>query len=36
LPGALPATAPTRVLAEPHPSWVAALEHAWLQRYVGR
>ena len=36
LPGALPATAPTRVLAEPHPSWVATLEHAWLQRYVGR
>jgi putative thiamine transport system substrate-binding protein len=36
LPGALPVTAPGRVLAEPHPSWVAALEQAWLQRYVGR
>jgi putative thiamine transport system substrate-binding protein len=36
LPGALPVTAPGRVLAEPHPSWVAALERAWLQRYVGR
>ncbi|OZB14353.1 MAG: ABC transporter substrate-binding protein [Marinobacter sp. 34-60-7] len=36
LPDALPATAASRVLAEPHPSWVAALEQAWLQRYVGR
>ena len=25
-----------RVLAEPHVSWVDALDRAWLQRYVGR
>jgi len=36
LPGTLPATALERVLAEPHVSWVDALDRAWLQRYVGR
>lgn len=36
LPGSLPSSTSERLLAEPHPSWVAALNRAWLRRYVGR
>lgn len=36
LPGTLPVVALGQVLAEPHASWVDALDRAWLQRYVGR
>lgn len=28
--------APARLLAEPHPSWTAALERAWVSRYGSR
>ncbi|GEK51530.1 ABC transporter substrate-binding protein [Vreelandella venusta] len=32
-PSALPADALSNTLAEPHPSWMTALQDAWLQRY---
>ncbi|MFC7369666.1 ABC transporter substrate-binding protein [Vreelandella zhaodongensis] len=32
-PSALPADALANTLAEPHPSWMTALQEAWLQRY---
>ncbi len=32
-PSALPADALSNTLAEPHPSWMTALQEAWLQRY---
>ena len=32
--GAATPPAARRYLPEPHPSWTAALEHAWLERYV--
>ncbi|TFH86243.1 ABC transporter substrate-binding protein [Billgrantia azerbaijanica] len=34
-PAMLPATALGKTLAEPHPSWMDALEAAWQARYVG-
>jgi len=34
-PAMLPATALEETLAEPHPSWMDALEAAWQARYVG-
>jgi len=33
-PAAVPATDLNRRLPEPHPSWMPALERAWLQRYL--
>ncbi|GAA3950685.1 ABC transporter substrate-binding protein [Allohahella marinimesophila] len=35
LPGAASTAELEKVIAEPHPSWVEALEQAWLKRYVG-
>ncbi|CAH1042119.1 ABC transporter substrate-binding protein [Halomonas sp. TD01] len=32
-PSALPADALSNTLAEPHPSWMTALQDAWLKRY---
>ena len=32
-PSALPAGALSNTLAEPHPSWMTALQDAWLERY---
>lgn len=32
-PSALPADALSNTLAEPHPSWMTALQDAWLERY---
>lgn len=32
-PSALPADALSNTLAEPHPSWMTALQAAWLERY---
>ena len=32
-PSALPADALSNTLAEPHPSWMNALQDAWLERY---
>lgn len=32
-PAALPADALSQTLAEPHPSWMNALQDAWLERY---
>ncbi len=32
-PSALPADALSNTLAEPHPSWMNALQEAWLERY---
>ena len=32
-PSALPADALSQTLAEPHPSWMNALQDAWLERY---
>ena len=32
-PSALPVDALSNTLAEPHPSWMTALQDAWLERY---